>query len=267
MEIFLLVLAFIFGVMIGSFLNVLIIRLPNDETIYGRSHCTSCRHQLSLLDLIPLFSYLFLFGKCRYCKAKISARYFVIEIITGVLFAFSYWLISPVVLTDLVTLLFYWISISVLICVFVIDLEHFIILDNIIFPGAICLLLLNLVTVFLNTDSILSFSNLFVLSVCAGLIAALPFFLVWFVSKGNWMGFGDVKLALFLGVCLGLPNIFIGLMLSVLLGGLVSCILLAFTKSTLKTQLPFGTFLSVGTLITLFYGNEILKWYLSILGF
>jgi prepilin signal peptidase PulO-like enzyme (type II secretory pathway) len=267
MEIFFLVTAFIFGVMIGSFLNVLIIRLPNEDTIYGRSHCTVCKHQLSLWDLVPLFSYIFLLGKCRYCKRKISARYFTIEIITGILFAFSYWLVAPVTVIDLATLLFYWTSVSVLICVFVVDLEHFIILDNIIFPGALFLLLFNFIHDLVNSNLALNLNSLFLSSIIAGIIGALPFFLVWFVSKGYWMGFGDVKLTLFLGVCLGFPNIFIGLMVSVLLGGLVSCGLLAFTKSTLKTQLPFGTFLSVGTLITLFYGDKILKWYLSILGF
>lgn len=267
MELLVSISAFVFGVLIGSFLNVVILRLPNDEGLGGRSHCPKCKRELKVLDLVPIFSYLFLTGKCRGCSQKISPRYLLIEIITGLLFLFSYLYISPQSWPALVLLLKFWIILSVLLAVFVIDLEHFLILDNIILPAGIFVLALNFILSLLNHNQFWNFSGVFVSSLIAAILACLPFFGIWYFSKGQWMGFGDVKLALFLGVALGFPNVFVGLMAAILLGGAVSSLLLLFTNSNLKTKLPFGTFLAVGSGLSLFFGPVLLKWYLSIMGF
>lgn len=267
MNLFLDILFFLYGSLIGSFLNVVILRLPEEQKLTGRSHCPKCNHVLGALDLIPLLSWLFLLGKCRYCKTKISPRYFIIEFIMGALFLFSWLYLSPVTLLGYLLLIKYLIVISILLAVFVIDLEHFIILDSIIFPGMAVISILNLTLDVFGKMPVLSLNGNFVGGVLAALACCLPFFTIWYFSKGKWMGFGDVKLALFLGVSLGWPFIFVGLMLGVLIGGLVSIILLLATSKTMKSQIPFGTFLSFGTLIAMFYGYRILEWYLSILGF
>lgn len=259
-------LVFVFGAIIGSFLNVVILRLPKEESLNGRSHCNSCKHTLSFLDLFPFFSYLFLGGKCRYCNAKISPRYFIIEALTGILFLLSFWFLMPDTLIELIRLLSFWVILSTLITVFVIDLEHFLILDEIIFPMGLVVLALNIISDLLIKNSLLDINSQFLSGLLAALLGAAPFFCLWYFSKGLWLGFGDVKFALFLGLALGMPNIFVGLMVSILLGGILSAILLIFTKSNLKTKLPFGTFLSVGSAMVLFYGPTMLNWYLSILG-
>lgn len=263
----LMVMSFVFGSIFGSFLNVVILRLPEEKTLQGRSKCFKCGHILSAFDLIPLLSYVFLLGKCRYCKARISPRYFVIEFLTGVLFALSFLLINPVSIAGLILLLKYFLVISALIVVFVIDLEHFLILDSVVFSSFSAAVVLNLVLDLVNHKTILSLHSNFIGGLAAAVFAALPFFLVWYFSAGKWMGFGDVKLALLLGVFLGFPNIFVGLMLAILSGGFLSIFLLTLTDKTLKSRLPFGTFLSFGSILTLFYGEKLLNWYLSILGF
>lgn len=263
----LIIFSLFFGSIIGSFLNVVILRLPNEEKLQGRSHCFNCKKTLGYLDLFPIFSYLFLGGRCRYCKTKISVRYITIELLTGLLFALAVYFLKPLVILDYILLLKFLIAISALLVIFVVDLENFIILDSVLIFVAISVSVLNLILdIFTGVGLFNIYSNFFG-GLLAAVIAWLPFFMLWYISKGKWMGFGDVKLALVLGIILGFPNIFVGLMLSVLLGGFVSVLLLTFTSKTLQTKLPFGTFLSIGTILALFYGNSILNWYLAFLGF
>lgn len=265
-QLFFIISSFILGSAIGSFLNVVILRLPLEKSLEGRSYCFHCKRHLSYLDLFPILSFIFLGGKCRYCKAKISARYFVIELITAILFALVTFIASPTNLIDLLVVIKYFIVISSLIVVFVIDWEHFLIFDSVILTSSIFILIVNSVLDIIN-GNIFNLHGYLISGLIAGLLAFLPFFGIWFFSKGRWMGFGDVKLVILLGLMLGFPNIFVGLMVSVLLGGVVSICLLVFTKKTLTTQIPFGTFLSIGTFISLVYGTKLLNWYLSFLGF
>jgi leader peptidase (prepilin peptidase)/N-methyltransferase len=267
MNLLIIFIIFLFGSCIGSFLNVVILRLPEDQKLTGRSHCPNCLNTLRPLELVPLFSYLFLSGKCRHCGYKISARYFIIEFITGALFALSWWLVQPQNFFGFVLLIKDVFIISALLAVFVIDLEHYIILDSIVFPAAFAALLLNLILNLSARQPILNFHSYFLSAIVGAVAAPLPFFLGWFFSKGRWMGFGDVKLAIFLGAALGWPIVGVGLMAAVFLGGIVSLILLMLTDKTLKSQVPFGTFLALGSVLALFYGQTLLHWYLAILGF
>ncbi len=267
MQLILTFLAFCFGSIIGSFLNVIILRLPANQSLNGRSHCISCGHTLGVLDLAPLLSYLFLFGNCRYCKVKISPRYFILEAITGLLFAVSYYYIQPQNLVPAIQLLKYWIILAALVVIFVVDLEHFLILDEVIFPVSGAIFLLNIILDVCLKINIFSPHSNFLSGLIAAAVLWVFFYLVWFFSKGLWLGFGDVKLAILLGLALGWPLILVGFMLAILLGGVVSAFLLIFMGKNLKSQIPFGTFLALGTVLALFYGDKVLNWYLAILGF
>ena len=258
---------FLFGSCIGSFLNVVILRLPENQKLTGRSRCPNCLNTLRPLELVPLFSYLFLLGKCRHCSYKISARYFIIELVTGALFVMSWWLIQPQNFFGSTLLIKDVFIISVLLAVFVIDLEHYIILDSIVFSAAFTVLVLNLILNLSARQPIFNIHSYFLSAIVGAAAAPLPFFLIWFFSKGRWMGFGDVKLAIFLGAALGWPLAAVGLMIAVFLGGIVSVALLMLTDKSLKSQLPFGTFLALGSVVTIFYGQTLLHWYLAILGF
>jgi len=258
---------FIFGSLIGSFLNVVILRLPKGEKLTGRSHCPNCGHELSPLELLPIFSFLFLKGKCSSCSVKISWRYFIIEVITGLLFALSWWLLKPETGLEFVILFRNLFVISALIVVFVVDLEHYLILDSVTFFSLAVVVLLNIVIDLTSNTKLLSLHGHLLGGIIGAILAALPFYLLWFVSKGRWMGFGDVKLALLLGAIFGSPVVFVNLILAVFLGTLASVFLLALKSKTLKSQIPFGTFLSLAAVVTLYWGERLLRWYLSLLGF
>ncbi len=266
MTIFLIGFSFIFGSILGSFLNVVTLRLPNAQSLGGRSHCAYCKHALGFLDLFPIFSFLLLLGKCRYCQHSISKRYFIVEFVTGLLFALSTWYVNPVTAVDFILLGKYFLVVAALLVVFIVDLEHFIILDSVLITSSIFAVIINLALDILTKQS-LGFNSNFIGGIIAALAGSLPFFGIWYFSDGKWMGFGDVKLMLLLGLLLGIPNILVGLMVSILLGGVVSTFLLAFTSKTLKTRIPFGTFLSLGTITAFVYGDKLLKWYLSFLRF
>lgn len=265
-QLFYILASLVFGSIIGSFLNVVILRLPLEKNLKGRSSCTHCKHQLSGLDLIPVFSFIFLRGKCRYCKNEISPRYFIIEIITGILFAFATWQVAPQNLADCLQLAKYFVALSTLLVVFQVDWEHFLILDSVLLTGGIIYICFS-VPLDLLQGKLINLNGGLTNGLFAAILGPVPFFLIWYFSKGEWMGFGDVKFAVFLGIILGFPKVFLGIMLSVILGGIVSIFLLIFTKNTLKSRIPFGTFLSIGAFLTLFYGDKILAWYLSFLRF
>ena len=156
--------------------------------------------------------------------------------------------------------------ISILVTVFVIDLEHFLILDQILWIGLIGVLLLYSIANLFNQPVASVLRNLLTNNLLGAIAACLPFFAIWYFSKGQWMGFGDVKLAGFLGFTFGWPLVAVNLMLAVCLGGIVATFLLALQRKTLKSRVPFGTFLSLAAVITLYWGRPLLDWYLSLMG-
>ncbi len=262
-----LLVSFVFGGVIGSFLNVVILRLPEERSISGRSHCPSCKNVLRAIDLVPIFSYLFLGGRCRNCKTVISARYLVIELISAFCFAFAYYMIWPQSILDVIILFKIWFVVSVLISVFVIDLEHFLILDKIIFPASIIVLIFNIgVDLWGN----FGFNSIFLSNTIGGVVGAVvtagTCFAIWYVSKGKWIGFGDVKFMLFLGVVLGFPVSIMSFFLSFMLGAAIAIPMLVLGGYSFGSKLPLGTFLSASVFISLFWGTEILNWYLHLIG-
>jgi prepilin signal peptidase PulO-like enzyme (type II secretory pathway) len=254
---------FLFGLAVGSFLNCLIYRLEKNESFLGgRSFCPNCKHILSFSDLIPLFSFFVLRGKCRYCQEKISWQYPLVEIATGSLF----WSISnfqfPISnFQNFLFSLFYFLIFSFLIIIFVYDLKHYIIPDRVIYPAIGITFIYQL---FRNWK--LGIRNLqFLLNpLISSLFAGLFFLAIVLVSRGRWMGVGDIKLAILMGLFLGWPNILVALFFSFLIGAIIGTGLIILGKKTLKSEVPFGPFLVTGTFISLFWGEMIIEWYLHL---
>lgn len=231
----------------GSFYNVCIYRLPVGKSIVTpRSSCGSCGHELGPTDLVPVLSYLFLRGRCRYCHTKFSPRYMFVELLTGVLFTMNY-----LVLGYTWELLIGLILSSIVIIISFIDIDHHIILDR--FP--VLLLLLGIIYHVWLTD--MTFLNIFL----GGVIGFGFFFVIAIVSV---MGGGDIKLMGALGILLGFPNIIVSIYLGFIIGGIYfmpAFIRKIRSKSKVKVEVPFGPFLAIGGLTTFLFGNEIINFY------
>lgn len=260
------ILLFILGLSVGSFLNVLIDRLPKDESILGRSHCDHCKHQLSWYDLIPLLSFSFLQGRCRYCRHKLSWQYPIVELTTGFLIAYSYSSTpgEPLRVTPGVPLsplyspeaIFLSIVISGLIVIFFTDLKYRIIPDQIL--GLLVFVSLIYLMIY-QADNF--FDHL--ISAMAGFLLFLSLVIL---TRGKGMGLGDVKFVFVIGLILGFPLIIVSLYLSFLTGAAISLILVIRGKKTMKSTIPFGPFLSGGAIVTLFYGQELWNVFKKIIG-
>lgn len=252
-------LVFVFGAVIGSFLNVLIWRLPREEKLNGRSHCPNCNHKLVWYDLIPVLSYVVSKGVCRYCKQQISFRYPLIEILTGVLFVLAVLAFPFTSVFSSLLLLKAMVVIAVCVVVFMIDFEHYLILDKVVLFGTIMIGLL-LVALGISDGSI----NHLIYGILASISASTPFWLLWVISKGRWMGLGDVKFIAFMGLALGLSGILVSLFLAFGIGALVGIALILIGKKQLTSKLPFGTFLSLATVVTVLYGARLWDLYWGI---
>ena len=253
MEIFYIIVFGILGTAFGSLLNVVIDRLPAGKSLaYPPSSCDACQRRLSWPDLFPVFSYLILRGRCRHCRAKIPQRVFWVELGTGLLVAFLFWHFGwhwmlPVAI----------VYSSVLIAIAMIDLNHQLILNKIVYPVSIIALIVNLFV-----PDIFSIHNFLF-----GLLGAAVGFLILFlpaiiIRKG--MGWGDVKMAGMIGLMVGFPNVIVAVFGGIILGGLVAIILLASRQKTRKEGIPFGPYLSLATIVTMIWGTQIIHWYLHL---
>ncbi len=220
---------------------------------------------ISWYDNIPVLSFALLGGKCRHCKKSISIQYPVVELVTGVLFllAFFYNFQFSIFnfqtinnfqfsINDYVTLLRNWFIISVMIVIFVIDLRWYLILDIVTLPASAIIFIANLFLGF-------SWQNLLI----SGIIGSSFFLFQFVVSRGKWIGGGDIRLGLLMGVALGWPNILLAIFLAYIMGSVVGVGLIVAGKKKWSSQIPLGVFLSLATIITMFWGGEILNWYLN----
>ena len=257
MDIFLIFLFALLGLIVGSFLNVCIDRLPQNKSIVlPPSHCEACQHKLAVKDLIPLFSYLRLRGRCRYCQASIPRKLFWVELATGLIFALLYWHYG--LSTELGVLAFYA---CLFIIIFVIDLEHGLILNKVVYPGIVIALLLALLPhPWLTQWVVTGIAN----AALGGAVGFVILFLIAIVSRGG-MGWGDVKLAALIGLATGFPLVFFSLIMGAILGGIVAVALMIAKKKTRRETIPFGPFLAVAAMITLLWGSDILSWYLTLM--
>jgi leader peptidase (prepilin peptidase)/N-methyltransferase len=244
------------GLLIGSFLNVCIYRLPRDLSIvFPASHCTSCDTPIHPWDNIPVVSYLILGGKCRKCSAGIAFRYPLVEALNAFLYCAVLWRYG-VGWHSLV----YAVLVSCLIVITFIDLDFQIIPDRITLTGIPLGLLagsLLLPDPFMRADS-LGFSS----SVIGFLVGGGFFYLVAVLSRGG-MGGGDIKLMAMIGGLMGWKAIILTTFIGSLSGSVIGIFLMVFKGKGRKTKVPFGPFLALGVLVTLFFAQEIIIWYLS----
>ena len=233
------------GLVVGSFLNCLIYRLEKNKSfLKGRSFCPLCHHKLEWKDLIPVLSFLFLKGKCRYCHKKISWQYPLVEIFTGLIFFLIFNFQLPI---------FNFVIAPFLIVIFVYDLKHRLIPDKIVYPA----IAISFINIALDFSSAVNY-------LLAAFGAAAFFLIVVLLSRGKWMGVGDIKLAFLMGLVLGFPNILVALFMAFFAGAAIGILMIAFYGKSLKSEVPFGPFLAGGTLIAVFFGEAIADWYLNL---
>ena len=258
--------AFVFGLIIGSFLNVYIYRFHTGKSLSGNSHCLSCKTPLKFYELFPLFSYLGLRGRCRSCSARIPSRYFWVELTTAVLFLLVVLWFGDIYLWPALFILM-----ATLVVVSVYDLAHFII------PNAFVVFLTMLAVVYGGYGAFVSGDYLeLAWRALAGLLAFLFFAGLWWYSGGRWLGFGDAKLAIPLAFMVGITGVFSMLTLAFWIGTIVSLGILGWQKYgnrgqlglgarlrplTIKSEVPFAPFLILGFLAVFIFSIDVLTWF------
>ena len=241
------------GTAVGSFLNVAASRLPERRSIlHPPSHCPACKRELSPADLVPIVSYIALGGRCRTCGARIPARSLLVELGTGLLFALATWRIDPTALQDALTLLLTSVYLSALVVITVTDLEHGLILNAVTFPA----IGLALVSAALDGAASGGWSDV-VYRIGGGVIGAgVIALIILLVPHG--MGWGDAKLAGFIGLATGLPGVLFALFLGFVSGGLVAGSLLLSGRRQTGETIPLGPFLALGGTIVLLFERELI---------
>ena len=237
---------FIFGLCIGSFLNVCIYRIPKDENITTtRSHCMACGNVIKWYDLVPVFSYIILGGKCRHCKTKLSAQYPVIELLNGLLYCLIFAIKGLTVESALICFLS-----SALIVIAVIDWRTY----EIPFGLNVFIACIGVI------NAIFDYRNL--VSYLIGAVCVSGFLLIlYYLTKGRGIGGGDIKLMAAAGLFLGWKNIILALVIGCILGSIIHLIRMKVSKA--EHVLAFGPYLAAGIFISSLWGNELISFYLS----
>ncbi|MBI2056020.1 MAG: prepilin peptidase [Candidatus Sungbacteria bacterium] len=254
MNALILVIIALFGLTIGSFLNVLILRKSVKKSLFGRSSCRGCKKHLSPIELIPVISFLIQKGRCRTCGIALSWQYPIVEFTTAALFIIVFVLFLPQFAFDarslgIFTLL--GIGVSAAVVAFVYDLRYTIIPDYTV----IILFLLGIVATAVRSDIIITpiaFQNSFIIDWIAALLISGFFTSLWFFSRGTWMGLGDAKLILATSLILGFPASLIAFIFAFWLGAAVSIALMVFAKAGVKSLIPFGPFIIIASIIAYF---------------
>ncbi len=245
---------FIFGLIIGSFLNVVIYRYNTERSFGGRSACMSCQSKLAWYELIPVFSFVVLRGRCRTCQTKISKQYPLVEFATGIIFALLFLKFQDIFFASTagfaVTFAFYGTIFSLLIVIATYDLKHKIIPDTL----ALVLAVLTFIGLFFFTDYGLVPHMPGLWDFLSGLVVAGPFAAIWLLSRGTWMGLGDAKLAVGLGWLLGLSRVLSGVVVAFWSGAIIGLLLIIFSrKHGMKSEIPFAPFLVLGAIIAFLF--------------
>ncbi|MDD5031951.1 MAG: prepilin peptidase [Patescibacteria group bacterium] len=258
------VFVFIFGLVIGSFLNCLIWRLYKKEGMWNRSYCPACRQQIAWYDNIPVLSFILLRGKCRHCRKRISIQYPIVEFLTGVLFLIAFLNNESGIMNNglflilnskfLILTLRDWFIVAVMTVIFIYDLRWYLILDKITLPACLIVFILNLALG-------ISWLNLVISAAIGG-----GFFLIQFlVSRGKWIGGGDIRLGLLMGFSLGDPSrLILAILLAYFIGSVIGLGLIISKRKRWNSEVPFGVFLASATIFTVFWGEKIINWYLGL---
>ncbi|MBI2019140.1 prepilin peptidase [Candidatus Daviesbacteria bacterium] len=294
---------FITGIILGSFAKALADRSLGKNSFWGRSYCPSCKAGLRWYDLFPVFSYLLLKGRCRYCHRKIGIEYLVVEVVMGVLIAFLftqtfvnfkfeifnfYSILNFKFLIFIFELILKIFFITVLTALFITDIKKMLIPDRIVIPAiwigltslfALTAYKIGYLYYYLSSNLLgryllppneyfgrhaLIISQPLLYGIGTGFGIAAFFYIIILLTRGKGMGGGDVKLGAFMGLMLGFPNGILALILSFLTGAVFSVMLIIAGKKHFGQVIPFGPFLVAGSLIALFWGNRIIDWYLQI---
>jgi len=250
---------FALGAIIGSFLNVVIYRLNTGRGLWGRSFCNSCSRTLEWVDLVPIFSFLILRARCRRCSSKISSQYVFVEVLTGVVFVLIYLSLAHLLFTPFIFVFYYLLLLSIfstLIVILMYDFKHTIIPDICVFV----FIGLSLLYLLVSNQWEPSWVDLL-----AGPALFLPFWALWYFSKGTWMGFGDAKLAWGIGWFLGLMKGITAIVFAFWIGAVVALPILLITRLrgtdsglTMKSEVPFAPFLIIATALVFFLDINIL---------
>lgn len=254
------IIAIVLGMAIGSLLNVVILRFEDLKTIINtRSHCPHCKRVLSWYELVPFFSYVALWGKCRTCKKTISIQYPLVEVGTGIIFALFYWKFGLSW-----ALIPYLLLSSIFIVVLVYDILHYLIADILVWITIGIWIVWALVNSFVISHSDFGF---LLHSLYGGLILGGFLALLVIISREKWMGAGDIKLGFVLGMICGWPGVLVGGFAAFTLGSIVGLILIALKEKKMRDQVPFAPFLISGMFIAVFLGEKLIKMYLGGIGF
>jgi len=237
----------------GSFINVLVDRQIHGESIMGRSHCDHCKKTLEWIDLFPIFSFIFIGGKCRRCHAKLSWEHPAVEVATGLLYVGT-WVVAP-----LGSLILYWGIVSCAWIIFLSDLRYKLISDYMQISFFLCILLQKI----LEKASIFSLLG----DAAAGLAVSLPIGLIYVVTNERAMGLGDVILAAIIGFSLGVGKGLLALYISFLIGAIVGAVLLIQKRKGMKSEVPFGPFLIIGMLVAGVWGDVLITIIKKMYGF
>lgn len=258
---------FIVGLIVSSFLNICIYRIPKGlKLLSPPSRCTSCGTKLKIYDMLPIVSWIFLSGRCRYCKSKIPARNILVELLTGTLFVIVFmdigiriYLIPALILT------------SIFIIVTFIDIETQTIPNGIVLFGFIVAIIFVALSIVPNING--TYLEKILDSFYGALIGFTPLFIINVVSrvllKRDGMGGGDMKLMVVTGLFLGMTHTIVAMLLSIYIGGLAGAIILLCSKknktSSSAHYMPFGPFLALGSFISMLYGTDIIRWYINLI--
>ena len=253
------IMASVVGLCVGSFLNVVIYRLPNKMSLaFPPSHCTSCDYTLKWYDNIPVLSYIMLGGKCRGCKSRISPRYMLVEIFNALLWVLSVLMFWEIEVKAIIYTCMAAVVSSVLICIFFIDLEHMLIFNRFTFTVAVC----GLVAAGLNTTR--WYDHLIGAAAGATVFLAIYFGSI-LIIKREGLGFGDVKLAAAAGLLLGWQKFLLAMLIASVVGSIVLLVLRAVRKDEQGREYPFAPFIVAGMLFALFFGDPVINWYLGLI--
>jgi len=256
------IIVFIFGLIIGSFLNVCIYRIPRRESIaFPPSHCMNCGARLRPVDLVPVLSYLLLRGKCRYCGEGFSVRYSLVELLTAAVFTMLFYKYSLTV--DFIFLVY---LMSILIVVFFIDIDHRIIPDELVvagFIGGIAAIIFNIFSPLQIYGDSKWWNPLLGILPGSGFLFLVAVLGVILYRTDDAMGMGDVKIFAPIGIFLGWRMCILALLFSVLLAGFSSVIMIVSGLKKKKDTIPFGPFIVTGTFITIMWGQDIARWYMN----
>lgn len=257
---------FVFGLIIGSFLNVVIYRFNTERSFGGRSACMSCRHQLAWYELIPIFSFLGLRGRCRNCQTKISVQYVLVEFITGIIFASLFFKFQDLLFLNsfifFVTYAYYTLMFSLLVVIATYDLKHKIIPDSLslVFGVLAFIGLFFFINDNFQNFPVFAFHVPSILEFLSGVFIAFPFAFFWIISGGRWMGLGDAKLAIGIGWLLGISLALSGLVMAFWSGAIIGIGLIILSRNNkqnrvrMKSEIPFAPFLVFGALISFIFG-------------